>query len=300
MVRTIAALTAAANTDAVVYWVDNDHGTSLTEVEAAIAAGSSATGQATVIVDNGTSTVTSATITGGAGADVIALAAGTNAGVSISDTDGFTLTGGTTNTVAFTSALAATTITGGSGVDTYTFGTGSNVATVTGGLGADVMDLGAAHTGGITIVQAGTTPDAIDAITNFLVADDIIDFTTNAAVNSGATVTAYAEGALGAVGATIALQAFSNNITVADSAVGPTEAEMETYLSTTAVFESGAATGALYVVVDDGTDSWLVLLESSGSNQVYTAAEDVSTVVTRLIGVTDATTFSGANFADFT
>ena len=151
---------------------------------------------------------TASTITGGSGADVITLATGTNSGVSIGDTDGFTLSGGTINTVAFTTALAATTITGGSGVDTYTFtGAVANVATVTGGTGADVIDLGATTTGITSVViaagdstsvigganNAGTASVAFDAITNVTTGTtaankDKIDVVGTASVAAAATV----------------------------------------------------------------------------------------------------------------
>ena len=56
----IAAVTTAANTDVEVYYIANTAGgagvMSLTEIETAITAGSAAAGQATIIIDNGTST----------------------------------------------------------------------------------------------------------------------------------------------------------------------------------------------------------------------------------------------------
>ncbi|MCX7075838.1 MAG: hypothetical protein NTZ45_03580, partial [Methylococcales bacterium] len=56
----IAAVITAANTDTEVYYIANTAGgtgvMSLTEIETAITAGSAATGQATIIIDNGTST----------------------------------------------------------------------------------------------------------------------------------------------------------------------------------------------------------------------------------------------------
>jgi len=55
----IAAVTMAANTDTEVYYIANTAGggvMTLTEIETAITAGSAATGQATIIIDNGTST----------------------------------------------------------------------------------------------------------------------------------------------------------------------------------------------------------------------------------------------------
>ena len=57
----IAAVTTAANTDAEVYYIANTAGgagvMTLTEIEAAITAGSAATGQATILIDNGTDTL---------------------------------------------------------------------------------------------------------------------------------------------------------------------------------------------------------------------------------------------------
>lgn len=60
-VTNIAAVTTAANTDAEVYYIKNTAGVtgemSLTEIETAITAGSAATGQATILIDNGTDTL---------------------------------------------------------------------------------------------------------------------------------------------------------------------------------------------------------------------------------------------------
>ena len=58
---TIASITTAAGTDAEVYYLKNTAGhaqvLTLAEIEGAIAAGSAATGQATVVIDNGTDTL---------------------------------------------------------------------------------------------------------------------------------------------------------------------------------------------------------------------------------------------------
>jgi hypothetical protein len=128
-----------------------------------------------------TTVASAVSIRGAAGADTIALVTGTNAGIDISDTDGFTLSGGTINTVTFSSALTATTITGASGVDTYTFSAAANTVTVTGGTGADVMNLGLAHTGNVTLVTPAGDSNAggFDVITNFIAGagKDIFDVT---------------------------------------------------------------------------------------------------------------------------
>jgi ethanolamine utilization microcompartment shell protein EutS len=54
----IAVVTALANTDSEVYYLENTTGAdgvlTLTQIETALVAGSAATGQATVVIDNGT------------------------------------------------------------------------------------------------------------------------------------------------------------------------------------------------------------------------------------------------------
>ncbi|AHF62522.1 Hemolysin-type calcium-binding region [Synechococcus sp. WH 8109] len=189
------------------------------------------------------------------------------------------------------------TISGGAGNDTITAGGGAD--TITGGAGTDSITAG---DGADTIIRNGDgTTDGYDIVT-FVVADDIIDFTTNGAKVNGTAVTAYNEGALGAMGATHAFTAFSDNITVANSLTGPTEAEIETYLGATAVFQNGATGDAQYVAADNGTDTFIFYIEegADGTNKQFDAADDIGYAMMRLVGVDDATSLSAANFADFT
>ena len=77
----IAAVTTAANTDAPVYYIANTAGVAgvmlLTEIETAIEQGSAATGEAVILIDNGTDTLVyfdAAAETDSAGAGLILVA----------------------------------------------------------------------------------------------------------------------------------------------------------------------------------------------------------------------------------
>ncbi|MDD5754497.1 MAG: calcium-binding protein, partial [Methylococcales bacterium] len=112
----------------------------------------------------GSSAITSATIIGGTGADTVTGASAASNVITISDTDGISVTGGSVvDTLTFTSTLTATTITGGAGADViYLNGVGNTVS---------ILDATASITGST----------GIDAIT-FLVAAPL----TAVTVNSGA------------------------------------------------------------------------------------------------------------------
>ena len=88
---------------------------------------------------------------------------------------------------------------------------------------------------------------------------------------------------------------------MADAAAGPTEAEIETYLGTTAIFETGDTADSIYIFADDGTNTYgmLVTEGTDGTDQQFDANDDVGTTFLILSGITDATTLSAANFADF-
>ena len=126
-------------------------------------------------------------------------------------------------------------------------------------------------------------------------------FAANASfLNGGAALTAYAEGAKGNIGNTVGLQVFTDNITVADPTTGPTEAEIETYLSTTEVFFTVGGAGSVYIAADDGSNTYIFQVNDGGTlNKVFTAAEDDGLAIVTITGLADASTLSGANFLDF-
>jgi Ca2+-binding RTX toxin-like protein len=116
-------------------------------------------------------------IVGGAGADTLSVA--TTGALSVSDSDGITITvsGSTASNITTTSALTETTITGDTGVDTITLaGSVSNVATITGGQGADVINLGTSHTGGVKLVFSAYATNGIDQISSFITGTDKVSF----------------------------------------------------------------------------------------------------------------------------
>jgi Ca2+-binding RTX toxin-like protein len=201
---------------------------------------------------------------------------------------------GTSHADSITGGADVDTISGGAGADTLIGAAG--VDSLTGGTGADVFQF-------VGSASSTATTDISNVVSDFSVADvDIIDLATNTAFrHGGAALTGYAETAVkGNIGTAVGMQVFGSNITVADAAVGPTLAEIETYFGAIEVFFNGGADDAVYVIVDNGTDSFILDLQSGAGNKVFTAASDGGVVIARLVGVADAMTLSAANFADFT
>jgi len=178
------------------------------------------------------------------------------------------------------------TLSGNAGDDTLDGGAGND--TLTGGAGADTYVFGTAASGGMDTVI-------------FTVADDSIDFTTNEALENGVSTSVYSEGALGNMKSATGLQIFSDDITVADAATGPTEAEIETYLGTNEVFVSGATGDSVYIFADDGTNTYgfLVTKGTDGADKQFDAADDVGVTFITLADLSDATDLSAQNFVDF-
>lgn len=257
-------------------------------------------------INMGTAAITAATIGTAMGGTVVL---GGGSGVA-----GDALAAGSAGYLATTAANSTTTMVRdtisnfeavvGSALADYIFaGEGKN--TITAGAGADYIDLTETTAAIDTVVFTGSaahtaTTDVNNTVKGFGSAD-VIDFTTNTAYdgNAGAALTAFATGALGAVAATTGLQVFTDNITVANSTTGPTAAEVQTYLGATAIFETGHADDAIYLVVDNGTDAWVLELQSAGANTAFTSAEDGMVIVAKLTGLADVSTLTAANFADF-
>jgi len=258
------------------------------------------TGNDTLLATSTTIATRSLAVDGGAGNDIITTTAG-----GVGDTT--TIAGGAGNDI-ITSGIGIDTIDGGAGNDTIisggavdTISAGEGIDTITAGAGNDVISLTETTSAVDTLIRNGdATTDGTDVVGGFNVTNDIIDFTTDVALVNGAATGAYAEGVLANIAATTGVQAFSNNITVANTTTGPTEAEIETYLGATEVFFNIAANDAVYIFADDGANTYGILATSvGGANKVFTAAGDVGTTFITLTGVSDATTLSAANFADF-
>jgi len=74
---------------------------------------------------------------------------------------------------------------------------------------------------------------------------------------------------------------------------------MATYLGSTKIFKEGHADSAILILVDNEADAWLIELTSGAANQTYAKAEDGMAVLAKIVGLTDVTSLSDANFADF-
>ena len=173
-----------------------------------------------------------------------ALALGANAAAA---TSSLTVTGGTNNDTISAAALGeAITIIAGDGIDG-----------VTGSDKSDTINLTETTAAVDTVTHAGSGVADYDTITGFTATNavDLITFAGNAAKVGGAAVTGYASGALANLAAATGFQVFSNDITVANSVTGPTEAEIETYLGATEVFQNGATNDAVYIAADNGIDT---------------------------------------------
>ena len=169
---------------------------------------------------------------------------------------------------------------------------------MTGGAGNDVMSLG---TGTDTLIRNGDgTTDGADTVSGFTGGTDIIDFTTNGAKVGGNAVTGHASGALGNLAAGTGVQVFTGNITTADNST-LTAAEVETYLGTTEVFQNGADNDSVYLVIDNGVNTFVMKITegTDGTNKQFDVADDSFQLIMVLTGVDNAATLTAASFADF-
>ena len=226
---------------------------------------------------------------------------GQSTGIALGSDDIITVTmpGGAATMVG--SAIGDS-ITGGSGVNTITGGEG--VDTIRGAAGADTYNL-AETTAAADIVHlegsAGANTIATDInniINDFAAGSDTIDLQTNGAAKAGVANTGFSTAAIvGNIADLKGMHTIGANITVAGAV--PTEAEMATYFGSAEVFFSNHANSGIYVAVDDGTDTYILDLQSNATNKVFTNADEGVTIA-KLVGLADATTLVAGSFLDFT
>ena len=184
---------------------------------------------------------------------------GTGAAVQITGNTGI-------DTITITSAIggaaATATIDGGSGADQITLaGSSANYAVIHGGVGLDTINLGAAHTGGVTVqldggVGAGSTTvsastDA-DTITNFLTTVDHISLAGGIAAATGKTVAEH-----GGESASVSHEMVSDTIAHL-GALGVT-------LGDTTGVHGGGASGAAIVKYAVATDTGAIFYDADGN-----------------------------------
>lgn len=245
--------------------------------------------------NTGTLTVTFGDIADNAAAVTAGKGNATVVGGSAGDT--ITVTGLVTASQTFTGSVAAFNVTAGAGAQTIV--TGAAVDTITGGEAADIITAGA----GADVIDLTEGTPAIDTI-NFNVVADFGDVVTAFAIGTGAgkddltfASTFAGTGLAGAVtfAAAVAYDASqSTTLTALGTAAGTdsegyivelTGSTMNATLITAieaALTGGTSAAGAGFVLVDNGTDSWL-LYDSD-----FNAASTLS-IVAKLVGIADIT-----------
>ena len=134
------------------------------------------------------------------------------------------------------------------------------------------------------------------SISNFEVGgvNDDIDLDGNQ-VNTGGTV--YEEGTTGTIGANTALYVYTgNDLTSADAAGIQVLFDGTNANGNNLAFN--AANDELFFVASDGSDTYLFNITDTNGDGEFTTA-DSETLVATLVGVTDASTLTSADFVDF-
>jgi hypothetical protein len=283
-----------------------------------------------VAADIGSAAADELTITEIEGNDMETVTITSNGEVIVNDIDGDVLEAVNLSGVAAGGAAvtisdhaAALTVTGSAGNDTITMTDNTNTSAVTVDLGegndafvsVDATDTITTGDGSDTLSFQGDANDDANIITDFTAGNggDIIDFVTNSTSGQGtAVLTAYTEYATAAAWATGTAAATGDEnddgvVVIGANLAGTAAADIETLLGNSLVFAdtattgaAGATTDAVYLVADDGTDTYIYLLVNGGAVLgQFDAADDTATLLVTLQGVTDATALTSANFADF-
>ena len=260
--------------------------------------------------------------------DLVVIADGeviiTDVDLLIGDTFDFTAADGGV-AVSISDAATALTITMGDGNDVVTMTKNEAAETVTVDLGAgndtyvstDEADTITTGTGSDTVTFQGDEADDANVITDFTVGagGDVIDFVTNDTSGLGtATLTSFGSFATVAAfaTATAAVTGDENNlgfVTLGANVTAGTEAALVTTIGGANVFAdivtttgAGAVTDQMYIAADNGVDTFIfhVINGGTATGDIGTiVATDTVTLIATLEGVSDATTLTAANLADF-
>jgi hypothetical protein len=223
--------------------------------------------------------------------------------LALLDTADFSGADGGVTITDLSDSAAALTITMGDGNDSVTMSENNNANSVTIDLGAgndtfvgtDEVDTVTTGTGSDTVTLQGDAADDLNVITDFTAGNggDIIDLATNIAQ-------------MAAIDPTVT---FDTNVTIDDTTgiiahgttvtqgAAATVAQATAGLIVGTFDNAGSTSDVIYVLYDDGTDSYLGLLVGDSSNNGFTG--DAITILATFQGVADATTFTASNFADF-
>jgi hypothetical protein len=277
--------------------------------------------------DIGAAAADELTITEIEGNDVEAVTIISNGEVIVNDIDGDVLesvdlsgvaAGGAAVTIS--DHAASLVVLGSDGQDTITMTDNTNTSEVEVDLGAgndtyvsvDATDTITTGSGSDTVTLQGDANDDANVITDFTAGagGDVIDFVTSI-VNGADDVayTAYQEFSTMAAWASDTagnaddefdggLVVIGANVTAGTAAALVTAAGTALVIADTAATGAGTADDALYIAIDDGVDTYIFAFEA-GDTDGTIDADDTITLLATLVGVSDATALSSANFADF-
>jgi hypothetical protein len=222
--------------------------------------------------------------------------------------------GGITVT-ALSDSAAAIVVTLGSGNDSFEVTDTAAVLTIDLGAGNDtfISDTGTGDTittgaGSDTIRFIGDATDGQAVITDFTAGSggDVIDLATNGAViTTAAGVEAGFGTEGGAAGANLELDGTGVSVLAGANVLDVTtmtDAGLATYLNAYNANGDSVVLDAsgddVYVIVGDGSDSALVRITGAGGGNVTIAAAEIE-IICIFQGISDQTTLTAANFADF-
>jgi hypothetical protein len=223
--------------------------------------------------------------------------------LALLDTADFSGADGGVTITDLSDSAAALTITMGDGNDSVTMTENNNANSVTIDLGAgndtfvgtDEVNTVTTGTGTDTVTLQGDANDDLNVITDFTAGNggDIIDLGTNGAQMNVTDPTVIFDTNV-TIDDTTGIIAHGTTVTQGAAA---TVAQATTGLIVGTFDGAGSTSDTIYVLYDDGTDSYLGLVVSNGGNNGFTG--DAITILATFNGVADATTFTAANFADF-
>lgn len=236
-------------------------------------------------------------VNGEAGADTIVVGNGTSATVNGGDGND-TITGGTGG-ISLNGDAGSDNITGGTGADTLLGGTDSD--TLEGAAGADSLTGGdGADTFEYTVALVDATRTNVDTITDFT-SSDVFDFTDLTVGNLNGTGVSYQEG--NAAEAATAIGTNTGVFVATNAATSLAAADIFTAiagLTADANIVDVDGDDNFYLLISNGTDAVLALVDVNANTADAIEAADISFVAT-LTGVTNSEleALSASNFADF-
>jgi len=184
------------------------------------------------------------------------------------------------------------TIDAGEGNDTITLTSiesgNSKTLSVTTGAGSDTVTVFGSAAGSATAINVQINDFTVGA------AGDVLDLSINNAVDGGTASVKFQNNGSTTITALTGLYVKNANVTQGAAA---TSAQIAAGLTTTAI---GTDNDIIYIAYDDGTNTYIAQITNNGAAVLGdTTAVDEVAIIATLVGVSDATTLTVSNFADF-